>query len=184
MKELTWMTWHERIETNELNWINETNELKWKNWNQELDKNKMKCMNGNEWIAKSAPIPAVFFLRFLCETELSLQSRAHFLDLIFKKWSETVIFLMIILFEIELSLYTVSCAFCRPLSGSRRETAETETLRRPPTATLPEKNTRFCTRECFQPWLHTFPIAHMMMRLTWWCDSYLWHSFVIQKFPS
>ena len=37
------------------------------------------------------------------ETELSLQSRAHFVDLIFKKWSEAVRLLRF-LCEIELSL--------------------------------------------------------------------------------
>ena len=80
--------------------------------------------------SKSAKSPTVV-LRFLCETELSLQSRAHFV------WS-------------------------------KRATAETDTVQqRPRTATLPEKNIGFCARECFQPWIHTFRIAH-----TWWCG---WH---------
>ena len=30
--------------------------------------------------------------RFLCEMELSLQSRAHFVDLILKQWSEALSF--------------------------------------------------------------------------------------------
>ena len=51
-------------------------------------------------------------LHFLCEIELSLQCRAHFLDPIFKKWSEPTSFLWF-LCETELSLQ-VSCAFCRP----------------------------------------------------------------------
>ena len=103
------------------------------------------------------------------------------------------------------ALATVSCSFFRPLSGLRSETAETETLQRQPrTATLPEKNTRFCARECFQPWIHTFPIAHtspllddvidMMMWLTWWLRWWCgchdgetashWQSSVPRKFPN
>ena len=81
------------------------------------------------------------------------------------------------------ALATVSCAFSRPLSGSRRAPAETETLqRRPSDSHFTRKNTGFCARECFQPWIYAFPIAHtsplldddvidMMMWLTWWCDS-------------
>ena len=148
---------------------------------------------------------------FLGEIELSLLSRAHFVDLIFKKWSEPVSAWRFFRWNRALAtvsrtfcrphlqkvvrtvsawrfimwnraLATVSCTFCRPLSGSRRAPAETETLqRRPRTATLPEKNTGFCARECFQPWIHIFPIAHtsqlldddvidMMMWLTWWCE--------------
>ena len=49
------------------------------------------------------------------------------------------------------------------------------------------RNTGFCAGECFQPWIHTFPIAHtsqllhddvvdmmieMMMWLPWWRDSW------------
>ena len=104
------------------------------------------------------------------------------------------------------TLATVSCTFCQPLSGSRRETAATETLqRRPRTATLPEKNTGFCARECFQPWIHAFPIFHtsqlldddvidMMMWLTWWLRWWCgchdgetashWQSSVTRKFPN
>ena len=60
----------------------------------------------------------------------------------------------------------------------------------------PKKNTGFCARECFQPWIQAFPIAHtsqllddddddgdddddvidMMMWLTWWCG---WHDDVV-----
>ena len=50
-----------------------------------------------------------FFKHFQVETELSLQSRAHFSNLIFQKWS---VFLSDSQVEIEVSL-SVSCAFCR-----------------------------------------------------------------------
>ena len=70
------------------------------------------------------------FLRCLCELELSLQSRAPFVDLIFQKWS---------ICETELSLQ--SCAhFVDHFHRSSRETAETEPFqRRPWTAILPKK---------------------------------------------
>ena len=38
----------------------------------------------------AAPNPCFFFLRFLCEIKLSLQSCAHFAGLIFQKCSETL----------------------------------------------------------------------------------------------
>ena len=61
--------------------------------------------------SKSVPIPAVFF-RYLCETELSLslQSGAHFANLIFEKCFERDRSLRS-LCEIELSVLRV---FCRP----------------------------------------------------------------------
>ena len=49
-----------------------------------------------------------FFKHFQVETEFSLQSRAHFSNLIFQKWS---VFFSDSQVEIEVSL-SVSCAFC------------------------------------------------------------------------
>ena len=91
----------------------------------------------------------LFFLRCLFEIELSLQCRAHFVDLIFKKWSEPVSFFTILMWN--RALATVSCTFCRTLFGSRRETAETDTLQRwrPRTATLPEKTQGFAPESLF-----------------------------------
>ena len=130
---------------------------------------------------KSGKTDIFIFLWFLCEIELLLHlctfCRPH-LDLILKTWSGTVS-LWWFLSEIELSLQS-RARFVGHFPGLRCETAETETLqRRPRTATLPEKSTGFCARECFQAWIHTFPIAHtsqlldddvidMMMWLTWW----------------
>ena len=60
------------------------------------------------------------------------------------------------------ALAAVSCAFCRPLSGSRCETAETETLqRRPRTGILPEKTQGFAAWESF----------HVPRSLTLWLDD-------------
>ena len=70
----------------------------------------------------------------------------------------------------------------RILSTTFRIEARTRGNRHPPAATTDSHFTRtnagFCARECFQPWIHTFPDAHtlpnylMMMWLTWWCG---WH---------
>ena len=49
----------------------------------------MHILSAASW--KSGPMSSVFFA-FFCERKLSLQSRAHFVDLIFQKWSESVSF--------------------------------------------------------------------------------------------
>ena len=61
------------------------------NWNEWIDMSQLKWINWHEWLAKSGPKPSVF-LRFLCEAELSLQSLAHFADLIFQNCSEPLSF--------------------------------------------------------------------------------------------
>ena len=81
-------------------WI-DMNDLTWRNWNEWLDMNELKLMNWQEWIAKVLRSPQ--FCTVLCEMELSLQSRAHFADLIFKKWSQVFGFCDF-LCETELSL--------------------------------------------------------------------------------
>ena len=62
------------------------------------------------------------FSRFLCEIELSLQSRAHFADLIFQKCSApfsfckqlyVINYLMMMWLTLEIELSTVPCTFCR-----------------------------------------------------------------------
>ena len=105
MNELTWMIWNERTEMNELKRINWQKELKWMNWSKWIDMNELKWTEMNEltWVNWNESIdmndlPKVarnpqFFLRFLCEAELSLQSLAHFADLIFQKCSEPLSFL-------------------------------------------------------------------------------------------
>ena len=108
MKELKRMNWHEWIETNELTWVNrnewldmtdlkrltrneeiETNELNWMNeltwmnWNTKTESNELKWMICRPHLQKEEK-PLSFYV-FLCEIELSLHSRAHFVDLNFKK---------------------------------------------------------------------------------------------------
>ena len=104
------------------------------------------------------------------------------------------------------ALVTVSCTFCRPLSWIEPRDRGN---RDPPAATsdghFTWKNTRFCARECFQAWIHTFPLActsqllhddviDMMIWLTWWLrwwcgchdgeTSSHWQSSVTRKFPN
>ena len=73
--------------------MNEINEFKWLNWHEWIETNELKRMNWNEWfvdlILKKWSEP-VNFLLFLCEIELSLHSRAQFVDLNFKKSTEPV----------------------------------------------------------------------------------------------
>ena len=61
--------------------------------------------------SKSVSIPSVF-LRLLCEIELSLQSRVHFADLIFQKYSEHFSFYRFLCAN--RALVTVLYTFCRP----------------------------------------------------------------------
>ena len=64
--------------------------------------------------------------------------------------------------EIELSLITISCTFCRPLSGSRRATAEIDTLQRRP-------RTAFTQKKGFCDFTRSRSLTHDH---TWWCG---WH---------
>ena len=75
MNELKRINWNK--------WL-DMNELKRMNWNESLEINDSTWMNWNEWLERNE-LPKVlqthqFFLRFLCEIELWLQSRAHFVD--------------------------------------------------------------------------------------------------------
>ena len=97
MKCMKWMLWHESIDMNELKGMNSTEWTKRMNWNERIQiKNLtwMKWLEANELKELNCQkcSEPLSFLRFLSEMELSLQSRAHFVDLIFKKWSETVSF--------------------------------------------------------------------------------------------
>ena len=67
------MTW------NEMEWKNE-----WMNWNEWIEMNDLMWMTCQKWSENLS-----FFLRFLCEIKLSLQSRAPFAGLVFQKCSET-----------------------------------------------------------------------------------------------
>ena len=137
---------------------------------------------------------AVRLLRFLCEIELWLQSRAHFVDLIFNKctilmWNqalptvsctffrphlEKVVrnrkFLMISMWN--RALATVSCTFCRPLpdrgAHPRKQTPSSGDRGQP---LCPKKHMVLRPRVFSAVNSHVPDRSHMMMWLTWWCDS-------------
>ena len=70
------------------------------------------------------------------------------------------------------ALATVLCTFCLPFSPIEPRTRGN---RDPPSATtaasLPEKNTGFCARECFQAWIDAFPISHASQLLACVCHD-------------
>ena len=144
--------------------------------------NELKWMNWKEWIAKSAPNPEVFFHLFVIE--LVLQSRGHFVDLIFQKCSEPRKFYDLLvkssscfgLVDIFVDLIFQKCS--EPCSFFTI-TSEIELLlqsRAHFVDHFPAKNIGFRARECFQAWIHAFPIAQisylMMIWLTWWCGCH------------
>ena len=113
-------------------------------------------------------LPKVFetdsFLRSLCETELSLKSRAPFVDLIFQKCSATDSFFLTI-FIWNRVLATVLRTFCRQ--------RETETLLRRARQPLYPRNRLLCPR-AFQACIKTrsrsltLPNYFMLLWLPWW----------------
>ena len=145
----------------------------------------------------------VSFLRSLCEIELSLQSRAHFADLIFQKCSETLMSVLRFFCEIELSLQSrtlfvdlifqkrsarqfffavfmwnralvaVSWTFCRPLSLIE---ARNRGNTNPPAATTDCHFTRK-KRRVLHPKVFSSVNSRVLDRshfpTTWWWCS--WH---------
>ena len=139
--------------------------------------NPQRCTKSTNIRAPNVPV----FLGTLCKIQLSLQFPAHFANLlracssltfssanraiqsgdvwctfaglIFQKCSEHAIFLK---FEMQIeskrALATVLCTFCRQLSQiagrTRRNRHPTSAMKE---ATLPEKNTRFCAQDIFNP---------------------------------
>ena len=178
MKELKWMTWHERIERND--W---TEWMKQMNWNQELDMNELKWMTWREWI--------VFFYDFYVQSS-SRWSLAHILSTSSSKSGlrPSVVFTNFMLnraYVKSSSRYSLVHILSTTFRIEARNRGNRDPLVRPRTATLHEKTRGFAPGSVFsifQPWIHTFPIAHpsqllhddvvdieMMMWLPWWWDS-------------
>ena len=117
--------------------------------------------------SKSAPAPKVFYdlIWFVCEIELSLRSCAFCQPHLPKALRDRQFFTF-------RALATVLCTFCLPFSPIEPRTRGN---RDPPSATtaasLPEKNTGFCARECFQAWIHAFPISHASQLLACGCHD-------------
>ena len=158
MNDLKCMNWKEGIQMNELKrmtWMNKLNWISWYEWIEISDLTWMIWNTGMETNELPKGVRDPQFLRFCVinclmiswlthVVELSLQSRAHFVDLIFQKCSGVVSFLTHFFCETELSLQSrapfadlifpgpelsvfffffliwalaaVSCTFCRPLS--------------------------------------------------------------------
>ena len=71
------------------------------------------------------------------------------------------------------SRYRVMRAFCRPISPIEPRNRGNRDLPSATTAaTLPEKNTGFRARQCFQAWIHAFPTSHTSQLLAWWCGDW------------
>ena len=152
--------------------------------------NDLKLISWNEWIEmndlpKVVQNPSVFYVFFFskCETELLLQSRAPFAELIFQKCSGRLIFLTILcdlLLDDDVvdiwnrALATVLCTFCRPLSPIEpRNRGNRDPPLATPAATLHEKMQGFAPESVFKPELiHLFPISHTSQLLSWWCGCH------------
>ena len=122
IKDLKWRNWNDWFETNELKlrilrtwneWI-DINELTWRNWHEWLDMNGLKWIERNELLKlfrsldflRSYVINHLMTMWSTDKIELSLQSRAHVVNLIFEKWGRPDSFLPF-LYDIELSLQFV-----------------------------------------------------------------------------
>ena len=238
MNELKLMNWNELLEINDLPKVvrNPQFFLRFFMWNRALT--TVSCTFCRPHLPQVLRSPQIFTV--LCdqlmmwmtyEIELSLQSRAPFVDLIFQKCSEPLSFLtcpsgnrslatvsctfcrlhlpkvlrtrrlFLMIFMWNRALATVLCAFCRPhlpkvfwqfftiftwnralatvpctfsrlLPRSSRETRETETLLRRPRQPLYPKKTGLRARQCFQTWIHAFPISHTSQLVAWWCGCH------------
>ena len=149
-------------------------------------------------IIKKCEKPVIFF-RFLCQIELSLQSRAHLVRLIFKKCRKPLSFLRF-LYEIELLLESRAHFVGHfPDRGAhpRKQRPSSGDHWRPlnPKKTqgfVPESVfSREFTRSRSPTWWLTVShdewhddVVDTMMWLTWWCDRWLWESFANRKFPN
>ena len=175
MSELTWVTCHDWLETKELKRMNWT---KWMTWIYSHEWSDMNEVNWNE-CSETNELKEIIWRLYLQKVVRCCQ----FFFTIFM-WNR--------------ALATVSCAFCRPLSGSSRETAETETLQRQPrTATLPEETQGFAPESVFsREFTRSRSLTllnYLMMWLTWWlrwwCGCHTgetashWQSSVTRKFP-
>ena len=182
---MTWMNWHEWIYMNEVNW----NECSWHrmNWNEMTWKrmNLPKVPRTPQFLTISMWNPALATVSCaLCRLHLQkVPKKASVFFTIFM-WNR--------------ALATLSCTCCRPLSGSSRETAETETLQRQPrTATLPEETQGFAPESVFSreftrsrslTLLNYFMMMWLTWWLRWWCSCHdgetasHWETSVIWKF--
>ena len=220
MNELKSMNYYECLETNELKWTNWSESM-----NNLLDmmmilltsssKSVPNVLNIFKW--KSSSRFCLVHVHFLltssskkcsesshvlnivsCQMEikLSLQSRAHSVDLFYLKVTESDSFFSIVNWKSSSRFSPVH--FSSTTSPDRAAHGEeTETLlRRVRKPLLPEKKCRFRTQERFQAWIHAFPawcwcdwhddvvVYEMMMWLPRWWESWPWQSSLTRTFPN
>ena len=174
MTDLKWRDWNRWLELNEWNeWI----QKKWHesiervNWNEWIETNELKWMICQPHLEKV--VRTVIFLW----NQNSRCSPVRILSTSSSKSAkkETLVFYD---FSVKSSSRYSLVHILSTLSGSRRATAETETLqRRPRTPTVPAKTQGFApkcvfSRDCTRSRSLTLPNYLMMMWLTWWCG---WH---------
>ena len=164
------MNWNEAIDSNELNWMNEITDLTWinwhewietKNWTEWLDMNELKWMNWNEklnWMTWHEWVEMNDLKGMNCQ-----------------KCSEPLSFFKDFLWH--QALATVSCTFCRPLSGSRRAHPRKQTPSggehgRP----LYTKTHRVLRPSVFSAVNSRVPDRSHFPTSWWWCD---WHDDVV-----
>ena len=233
MNEVKRMTWNEWIEMKQLIRMNWAEWMKWLTWHEWIDMKKWKqnpsvfcdfhVKSSSRYSlvdilstssSKSGKQPTVFdnfcvinYLMTMWSTDemtLSLQSRAHFVDLmvdlIFQKVVRSRQFFLRFLCEIELSLQSRAHFvdhFSDRGAQPRKQTPSSRDHGQP----LYPKKTRVLRPRVFSavnsrvPDRSYFPtvwwpcdwhddVVDMMMWLTWWCDSKLRESFVTRKFPN
>ena len=119
---------------------------------------------------KSGAAPDVPVMSFFCEAELSLQSGAHFSDLIFQNCSDQ-------------SSSRCLCTFCGQIFQiEARNRSNRDPTLATPGATIPVKTRGFATESVFTREFTRFRTVtlpyYLMMGLTWWCG---WHDGVNAK---
>ena len=112
------------------------------------------------------------FLHFLCEIELSLQSRAHFADLIFRKCSPHLSFWH---FQVQIELSLVLRTFVDNFPRSSPGPAETETLLRwPQEPHYPKKRSVSRPRVSSPVSSHASELLHFTTAWRWEADISWW----------
>ena len=126
------------------------------------------------------------FCALFSKTELSLQSRAHFADLIFQKCSAAASFFNILKYECKSSFRHSPVPFLSTVfphwGAEPRKCRNRDSTSATPEATLPEKNQSVSRTKAFHRWTHTLPtlllfsaastreLLLLTMFLPWWQD--------------
>ena len=178
--QVTWMTWHEGIETHELKRMNCHEWNEWNEWNKGIEVNWLKQMNWHEWFETESK--GMNWNSTIDSNELNwkndwldmndlnelpkvLRTLSFFFYVFYVKPSSRYSLVHIVSTSSSKTglrlafLYDFLCEI-KLLLQSRAHFVD----RDPPAATtdghFSRKCTGFCARERFQPWIPAFPIAH------------------------